>query len=279
MADPGGGASEFAPAKVNLTLHVTGQRADGLHLLDSLVMFADIGDRLQARAAPASRLTVTGPMARGVPTDGRNLVLRAAREMGQDADFILEKHLPAAAGIGGGSSDAAAAMRALARLFGAPLPDRPEDLGADIPVCLLARAARMRGIGQAVEPLSGWPGLPALLVNPGVAVATGRVFAALERRDHDPMPDAIPEVVDVARAAAWLATQRNDLEAAAMVVQPVIGPVLAELRALPRALMARMSGSGATCFALFATPAEASAAAGRLRIAQPGWWVAATTLR
>lgn len=265
----------FAPAKINLALHVTGQRADGYHLLDSLVVFADVGDRLTVRPVGGPSLSVSGPMSSGVPTDGRNLVLRAAAAMGVPATITLEKHLPAAAGIGGGSSDAAAVMRALAGT-GAPLPDAPEALGADVPVCLFGRPARMSGIGERIQPADGLPPLPAVLVNPGVSVSTPEVFRALKRRDGAPMP-AIPGFADVGAYADWLAAQRNDLEAPAVALAPVIGAALDALDACG-ALLARMSGSGATCFGLFASDRAARRAADRISASEPGWWVHPTML-
>lgn len=266
----------FAPAKVNLTLHVTGRRADGYHLLDSLVVFADIGDRIALRTGRGLTLRVTGPMAGGVPPGADNLVLRAARLAGADGIAIeLEKHLPAAAGIGGGSSDAAAVLRAL----GGGRVDALA-LGADMPVCLLARTARMSGIGQTVTPVDGIPPLPAVLVNPGVAVPTGAVFDALSRRDGAPMP-AIPRFTGrfgaVADCAGWLARQRNDLEPPALVLAPAIADALALLQGTG-ALLARMSGSGATCFGLFSDQAAARTAAQTLAGARPDWWVQPTVL-
>lgn len=266
--------SVFAPAKINLTLHVTGQRGDGYHLLDSLVAFADVGDHLQVEPAPEMRLSVTGPRAEGVPGDARNLCWRAAEWFGRPAAITLEKHLPAAAGIGGGSSNAAAVLRALSALTGRPLPEQgTEALGADVPVCLAARAARMSGIGEQVQAVA-LPDLHAVLVNPGVGVATPAVFKALEKKDNPPM-SALPEAADW---NAWLAAQRNDLQAPAIAVQPVIAEVLAALAATKGARLARMSGSGATCFALYDSRAEAQAAAEDLRRAQPRWWIAPCTL-
>ena len=265
----------FAPAKINLTLHVTGQRADGYHLLESLAVFADIGDRITATPAARSSLAVTGPLSDGVPTGPENLVLRAAALMGTPAALTLEKHLPAAAGIGGGSSDAAATLRALAALSGTSLPaDKGLSLGADIPVCTLARAAMMRGIGDDIAPITGLPPLPAVLVNPRVAVPTPSVFRALSRKTN-PAMTAIPQGSDFNAFCAWLATQRNDLEPPARALAPEIGAALA---ALGDARLARMSGSGATCFGLYPTEDAAQAAAARIRAAQPAWWVAATTL-
>ena len=265
----------FAPAKINLTLHVTGQRADGYHLLDSLVVFADIGDRIIAERAAGSSLSVTGPLSKGVPTGPENLILRAAALMDMPAALTLEKHLPAAAGIGGGSSDAAATLRALSALSGTPLPaDLGLSLGADVPVCTLARAATMRGIGEEIAPFEGLPPLPAVLVNPRVEVPTPAVFRALQSRTNPPM-GAIPQGTDVKTFCDWLATERNDLEPPARALAPEIDATLA---ALSDALIARMSGSGATCFGLYPDRATAEAAAARIRTAQPGWWVAATTL-
>lgn len=265
----------FAPAKINLTLHVTGQRPDGYHLLDSLVVFADIGDRITVRQGRGLHLSVSGPMAEGVPVDESNLVLRAARAAGvRDASIQLDKHLPAAAGIGGGSSDAAATLRALSRSHGATCDD-PLSLGADVPVCMLARTARMRGIGDIVAPLDGVPPLPAVLVNPGVSVPTPDVFRTLDRRDGPAMPE-IPGFADATACVRWLSEQRNDMQAAAIRLQPVIDTVLSELDG-QGALLARMSGSGATCFGLFETRAQAEAAAGAIA-AVHRWWVRPTML-
>ncbi len=266
-----------APAKINLTLHVTGRRPDGYHLLDSLVVFADLGDVLRVAPAESASLRVTGPMAAGVPAGPENLVLRAAALMGVAAEVELEKHLPAAAGIGGGSSDAAATLRALAELTGRPPPAEVARLGADVPVCLAARPARMRGIGERVDPVSGLPDLAAVLVNPGAAVSTPEVFSRLERRENPPMPEPLPRWETVADLVRWLVTQRNDLEAAARALAPEIGMALAALAAMPGCGLARMSGSGATCFGLFPDRAAAGAAAAAL--ARPGWWVRAVTLR
>lgn len=262
----------FAPAKINLTLHVTGRRADGYHLLDSLVVFADAGDRLRLDPDGELSLTVTGPMAAGVPSDGGNLILKAAQLAGaQRGAFTLEKNLPAAAGIGGGSSDAAAALRAL----GAADADADAlSLGADVPVCLLARAARMTGIGEGLQPLDGLPELPAVLVNPRLEISTPAVFKALARRDNPPMGD-IPAGLALPEFCRWLAAQRNDLEAPARALQPEIAEVLT---ALSGAVLARMSGSGATCFGIYPSRAAAEAAAAQLSAEHPGWWVQAVTL-
>lgn len=265
----------FAPAKVNLTLHVTGQRPDGYHLLDSLVMFADAGDRISLRLSDRSSLTVTGPMGQGVPAGPENLVLRAAALMGVKAEITLEKHLPAAAGIGGGSSDAAAVLSALRDLTGKDVPGQGLSLGADVPVCLLRRAAMMRGIGEDVAPVDGLPGLHCVLVNPGVAVPTGAVFEALASKDN-PAMDPLPDRPGFAELIGWLKRQRNDLELPAITARPVIGEVLQAIAATEGCALARMSGSGATCFGLYASAAQAQSAAEALT--RPGWWVAATRL-
>ncbi len=266
----------FAPAKVNLALHVVGQRKDGYHLLDSLVGFADLGDRITVVPARQTSLRVTGPEADDISTGPENMVLRAAVLAGAPPVAItLEKHLPVAAGIGGGSSDAAAVLRAVSVLTGRPAPDDLLSLGADVPVCLAARPARMRGVGDVLTPLPGLPALAAVLVNPRVAVPTSRVFRNLARHDNPPMPETIPDFANAAELADWLAAQRNDLQSTAIGLQPVIGEVLAEIDAVPKCLLARMSGSGATCFGLFRDGHAADLAAAMLRRARPDWWVQA----
>ena len=270
---------EFAPAKLNLTLHVTGRRDDGYHRLDSLVAFADIGDRLRAAPAARTTLAVTGPLAAGVPTGPENLVLRATALMGSPAAFTLDKHLPAAAGLGGGSADAAAALRAVARLHDQTLPEPAAvtALGADVPVCLDGRACRMRGIGDILDPVA-LPAAPLVLVNPGAACPTGAVFRALARRDNPPMPETLPPLGDAEALADFIATMRNDLEAPAIATLPVIAQVIDALAAAPGCRVARMSGSGASCFGLFADSAAAGAAAAAIAARRPGWWVRAGTL-
>ena len=269
---------EFAPAKVNLTLHVTGRRADGYHLLDSLVVFAGVGDRLRLQPADTLSLTLDGPFAGEIPAGPDNLVLRAARALGPGpgAALILEKRLPPASGLGGGSGDAAAAMRLLARHRGVPPPEPGAGLalGADVPVCLAGQPMRMSGIGEHLTPCPPLPPTWLVLANPRVEAPTAAVFGALERRDGAPMPDALPAWRDAAALADWLGTMRNDLEAPARMLVPAIGEVLAALAAQPGCGLARMSGSGATCFGLFASAGAAAEAAGRLRAAHTGWWVA-----
>lgn len=265
--------AEAAPAKINLALHVTGRRADGYHLLDSIVVFAAAGDRLGVSLAPAPSLRVTGPFAAAVPAGPENLCLRAAALAGATAAVELEKRLPVASGIGGGSADAAAVLRALARQ-GVPLPLAPERLGADVPVCLAGRPARMRGTGERLEPLPALPPLAMVLVNPGAPLSTPAVFAGLAHRENPPLPE-LPGRLDGPAFLAWLRGCRNDLQAPAIALVPQIAEVLDALKARGAAL-ARMSGSGATCFGLFLSAAEAEAAAAALARARPGWWVVAS---
>ena len=272
-------ASEgFAPAKINLTLHVTGRREDGYHELDTLVVFADIGDRLSLRPSDTTMLTVNGPMAAGVPADASNLVVKAARLMGLSADIHLEKHLPNAAGLGGGSSDAAATLKALSEMSGKPIPDGLLGLGADIPVCLHGRAARMRGVGEAITPVAGLPELHAVLVNPKLPVMTKEVFAGLECAHNPAMPDTLPDFADASALIEWLGEMRNDLEAPAIKAEPVVQQVFDTLSVTPGCHLARMSGSGGTCFGLYSNAETAASAAGRLHEQQPGWWVEAVRL-
>ncbi len=270
----------FAPAKVNLALHVTGRRDDGYHLLDSVVVFAGVGDWLTLAPSDALSLTVTGPRAQGVPADRRNLIWRAAELFapGRGAAITLEKHLPHAGGIGGGSADAAAALHGLSALWQVAMPDARAvlSLGADVPVCVAGRPMQMSGIGEVLAPLPPLPPLWLVLVNAGVEVPTGAVFSALERRENPPLP-AMPAEgwADAAGFAGWLCDTRNDLEPPALATVPVIGEVLDRLNARPGCLLARMSGSGGTCFGLFADEAAAGAAAQRLAGDMPDWWVEA----
>ncbi|TVR97727.1 MAG: 4-(cytidine 5'-diphospho)-2-C-methyl-D-erythritol kinase [Rhodospirillales bacterium] len=278
----------FAPAKVNLYLHVTGRRDDGYHLLDSLVVFAELGDVIVAQPADALSLSIDGPFAAGVPDGPDNLVLRAAAALAAatgiaaGARIHLTKNLPPASGIGGGSADAAATLRALRQLWGvtADPPDLDRlalALGADVPVCLYGRPAFFAGIGEELMPPPPLPPAWLVLVNPGVAVATAAVF---RHRDGPFSPpgrfSAAPP--DAAALAALLADRRNDLEPVAMVLAPPIVAVRARLEAAPGALLVRMSGSGATVFALFAGPVEARAAAAKIQAERPGWWVRAAAI-
>ena len=273
---PDGWVKEFAPAKINLTLHVTGQRADGYHLLDSLVVFADVGDFVRLRPAKEMKLTVTGPMAGKVPAHAQNLVWKAATWFGAPpVEIVLEKNLPSASGIGGGSADAAATLRALSRLLDMPLPDAETTakLGADVPVCIIGRPCRMRGIGDEVDLLDGLPGLHVLLVNPAVPLATPTVFNALSSKENPMMVLAPNEWVSARDLLIWADGQRNDLEAPAVQMQPIVRDVIQELRTCGAPLV-RMSGSGATCFAASHKQSDIARAEVLIRQNFPNFWVA-----
>ncbi|WP_227267606.1 4-(cytidine 5'-diphospho)-2-C-methyl-D-erythritol kinase [Roseobacter weihaiensis] len=285
--------SVFAPAKINLTLHVTGQRADGYHLLDSLVAFADVGDELVVQTGKTVSVITEGPEAAAVPVDMDNLVLKVAAlfEDMPGASFLLTKNLPVSSGIGGGSADAAAAFRGLMTFrrggqvspalydpANTPMAQKLLALGADIPMCLLSRAARIRGIGEEMTPLPQLPELHAVLINPRCRVATPSVFSALKHRDKPPMPATLPRFAGPNDLFLWLARQRNDLEEAAMGLEPVIGEVKSALAADQNCRLARMSGSGATVFGLYDTAAMARAGADALRKKHKDWWVRAVRL-
>lgn len=268
-------ASHRAFAKINLALHVTGKRADGYHLLDSLVAFADYGDTVlicdqQEGDAPRIRIEVSGPMAEGVPTGPDNLVWRAVDLMAQPEDppirIDLWKGLPHAAGIGGGSADAAAALRAMRDLRGRALPsaDAILSLGADVPVCLHGQSVRMRGIGEELTPAPQLPPVWAVLLNPGVAVPTKDVFARLANRNGSGLPDMPREWTSAEQLFAYLGRTRNDLQDPACQICRPIREALLLLRDLPGCGFSRMSGSGATCFGLFSDPDAARKASERL---------------
>jgi len=264
----------LAHAKLNLTLHVTGQRADGYHLLDSLVIFADIGDRLMVEPVPGLSLRALGPYGAALPPLEDNLVMRAARLIGgRELTITLDKQLPLASGMGGGSADAAATLRLLAERQGLALPDTEAlmRLGADLPVCMQApQPCRMQGLGEKVTPLTGVPDLSLVIVNPGAPLSTPAVFGALEERCNPPMPEALPDWPDAGALCNWLAGMRNDLEAPACALLPEIRDVLDALARQPGCLLARMTGSGATCFGIFAGSEMAGAA--RNALARPGWF-------
>jgi 4-diphosphocytidyl-2-C-methyl-D-erythritol kinase len=284
-----------APAKVNLTLRVLGRRADGYHEIESLVVFAGVGDELTFAPGAALALTVAGPTAEAAGDIADNLVLKAARALAERVEglkvgnFVLSKRLPVAAGLGGGSSDAAAALRLLAAANGiAPgdprLMQAARATGADVPVCLDPCPRLMRGIGDILSDPLEVPKLPAVLVNPGVAVPTRDVFNLLRL---DPGSSSIAagsssplvgEGRELTEFVAALANDRNDLEGPAIELQPVIAKVLAVLRGLEGCRLSRMSGSGATCFALFESTHSAQAAARTLHVGYPDWWVRATEL-
>ena len=284
--------SDIGRAKVNLTLRVVGRRADGYHDLESVVAFADCADRLTFEPGSELRLTCTGPLAAACGETADNLVLKAATLLAERlpglkvGQFTLDKVLPVAAGIGGGSADAAAALRLLAQANGLARHD-PRlvkvalSTGADVPVCLLSRACDMTGVGETLLPLD-LPELPCVMVNPNIGVPTKEVFAALGLRNGELLVGA----TDVIESPAWpeagasvtdwieaLSLVGNDLEAPAMRIQPEIRTVLSALRGSDGALLTRMSGSGATCFAIYPDRGKAQAAADRIKNARPEWWV------
>jgi len=281
---PGDGRA--ARAKINLFLHVGSRRADGFHSLQSLAVFTDFGDRLAVENAADLSLAIEGPFASAL-MDGDNLVLKAARALAQRATpgagarLTLTKNLPVASGIGGGSADAAAALRALALHWRldtdeAALRGIAQELGSDIPVCVPSIPAFMEGRGETLSPILSLPRLPMLLVNPGVAVPTKDVFAALSDRRGAEMTLPRGRFGDLADLLRFLEETGNDLEKPALAIQPVIGEVLSALKAVPGALFARMSGSGATCFALMADDDGCRRAAAALKEKHPGWWVQPT---
>ena len=292
------GLVEEGRAKVNLTLRVVGRRTDGYHDLESVVAFADCADKLTLTPGPELSLKTVGPLASACGDASDNLVLKAARLLGEVVPglmvgaFVLDKVLPVAAGIGGGSADAAAALRLLARLNGlasddARLLEVALETGADVPVCLASRACDMTGVGETLLPLSP-PIMPSVLVNPRVPVATREVFEALGLRHGEILVGVADVVIE---GSSWpeeggsleewveaLAAGTNDLEEPATKIQPVIGDVIAALNATNGAWLARMSGSGATCFAVYENTAEARRAADKIRLEHPAWWVHAGTL-
>jgi 4-diphosphocytidyl-2-C-methyl-D-erythritol kinase len=291
------GLNEDGRAKVNLTLRVVGRRTDGYHDIESMVAFADCADRLSFTPGSKLQLKTTGPLAGDCGETADNLVFKAALLLGERVpdlrlgEFTLDKVLPVAAGIGGGSADAAAALRLLAQANGLAIDDPrlievAELTGADVPVCLASRACVMTGVGETLLPL-GLPKMPCVMVNPRVPVATRDVFAALGLRSGELLVGA----TDVLQATAWpeegasledwvevLAAGSNDLEIPATRIQPVIGKVLSALSATNGAWLARMSGSGATCFAIFENTAEAQRAAQKIQLDHPQWWVHAGVL-
>lgn len=275
----------IAPAKINLYLHVLGRNPDGLHALDSLVVFTQFGDLVSVRPDQTLALEVSGPFANSIGPAGNNLVMRAAKALAQAAGIQdpgarieLVKNLPPASGLGGGSSDAAAAIRLLSRLWNITLdPERAMllalSLGADVPVCLFAAPAQVRGVGEQITPAPAPPPMYALLANPGIEMQTGLVFEKLAGRfgAAAPMPPGFRNSADFAR---WLGAQRNDLQAPAIELAPQIGAVLDALGAQAGCKLARMSGSGATCFGLFAIEAQMRAAAVSLKRRRPALWLA-----
>ena len=283
---------ENAPAKVNLTLRVLRRRDDGYHEIESLVAFADFGDRLSFSPGGGLALKVHGPSAAAAGEGDDNLVLKAARALAARLPditlgiFDLDKRLPVAAGLGGGSADAAAALRLIAKANHVAHDDpslhaAARATGADVPVCLDPRPRIMRGIGEVLSPPLPLPLLPAVLVNPGVAVPTKSVFASLQLSSTPPASlddGTVAKLRSREELVRVLALQANDLEPPAIALAPIIADVLAALRGLEGCALARMSGSGATCFALFASADEAAVAEKLLAAKNPTWWVKATML-
>lgn len=292
--------SELAPAKINLTLRIGRKRPDGYHDLESLVVFAGVGDGLRLLPGDAAALSVTGDNAEQAGPLSDNLVLKAVRALQalipdfRSGHFHLTKRLPVAAGIGGGSSDAAAALRLVAQLNGLPQDDRrliaaARATGADVPVCLDPRPRIMRGIGDVLSGPVRLPTLHAVMVNPGVPVPTGAVFGALARSRDGGVPPAIEadpatQLVEAGAPPGFdalldaLCASGNDLEPPALALFPAVGETLAALRSIGTCRLARMSGSGGTCFGLFASIDDARDAAAKLRRDHPGWWVQDTAL-
>ena len=280
----------LAPAKINLNLHVCGKRPDGYHLLDSLVCFAGIGDRITARPSDDLGFEITGPFASALAGERNNLVLRAARFLAERhgripaAHLVLEKRLPVASGIGGGSADAAATLLACGKLWSVDTgmlhgKETAAALGADVPVCLAGTPARMTGIGEELSPVPPLPPAWLVLVNVQKLLATKEVFGALQGRRAGPAPTP-PRFDDAAALASYLSGCTNDLTAPAIELLADIKTSLSALESTPGCLLARMSGSGPTCFGLYANADEAEAAATAIATAEPSWWsVAASILR
>ena len=266
---------QIAQAKINLCLHVIGQRQDGYHLLDSIVGFTEFGDVLTFERADTTTLTIDGPFADGLSGSDDNLILQAARCFSgrKGATIHLKKNLPVASGIGGGSADAAAALRGLSALWDEPLPDVAAQLklGADVPVFVQGGMVRMRGIGEVISPLNRVNPLPIVLVNPNVSVSTPMVFKALKSKENTPTEEQTSD------AWGWISDQRNDLQSAAIVLEPVIATALDQIDCTDP-MLARMSGSGATCFGIYQTDKSAAAAAREISNAHPEWWVQTTRL-
>jgi 4-diphosphocytidyl-2-C-methyl-D-erythritol kinase len=286
-AGPGDGAVEAAPAKLNLYLHVVGRRADGYHLLDSLVAFTEYGDVVRAAPARGLSLRLDGPFAEGLAADGGNLALKAAASLqarcaAAGAALGLTKNLPVAAGLGGGSVDAAATLRLLARLWRAEggeaaLIDLAAPLGADVPVCVRGAPAYFGGIGDELTPAPALPAAGIVLANPRIPLPTAQVFAA--RRGSFSAPARFSQAPrDAAELAQLVGARRNDLEPAACELVPAVATVLAALAASPGCRLARMAGSGATCFGLYDNSVAAEAAASWLAGRERAWWVQATRL-
>ncbi|WP_108462038.1 4-(cytidine 5'-diphospho)-2-C-methyl-D-erythritol kinase [Devosia naphthalenivorans] len=282
---------QLAPAKINLALHVTRRREDGYHDLESLVVFADLADELEAVPADTDTLAIIGPFAAGLNNGETNLVLRAVaafrarwpEAVDHGLAMRLTKNLPVAAGIGGGSADAAAALRLMASLSREPIPvadlaDMAARLGADVPACLVSTPLIARGVGEVLAPLPQFPALHIVLVNPLVPLATADVFRRLRAHDNYPLPELPSPLTRPAQLGLWLAETRNDLQPPAVKLVPIIGDIVAQLAQTQGCILARMSGSGATCFGLFGSTGQAHQAAQVMRAAHPDHWVAAAPL-
>jgi 4-diphosphocytidyl-2-C-methyl-D-erythritol kinase len=283
--------TQAAPAKINLALHITRRREDGYHDLESLIVFADIGDDLDAEVAREDSLSISGPFAIGLGAGPSNLVLKAVAAFRQrwpdlsppGVKLHLVKNLPVASGIGGGSADAAAALRIMAELASGPvavsdLVDLAAGIGADVPACLLSRPLVARGVGEILSPLHEFPPLFVTLVNPKVPVATVDVFRRLRAHDNYPLP-ALPEpLTRPAQLGLWLGETRNDLQPPAVKLVPEIGIIVDEMAEAPGCMLSRMSGSGATVFGLFGSEGQAHEAASQMRKLHPDYWVGSAPL-
>jgi 4-diphosphocytidyl-2-C-methyl-D-erythritol kinase len=275
--------TEFAPAKINLSLHVTGRREDAYHLLESLVVFADIGDSIAVQIADEDSLKIDGPFSSGLENGSGNLVAKARDQLRKQKDFgllsiQLKKNLPVSSGIGGGSSDAAATLRAIARLFAIPdsiVADVAMGLGADVPMCLAAQPLVAKGIGEQLTAVNSLPELHLVLVNPNTAVSTPEVFKRLSNPNNLALP-VLPEGFDLTEFAEWLSRTRNDLQLPALQICPPIGDALLAL-AETAPLLTRMSGSGATCYGLFPNADLAAKAAHIIAARYSNWWVKPAT--
>ena len=283
--------TQIAPAKINLALHVTRRREDGYHDLESLVVFADVADEITAVPADVDSLTIVGPFAQGLNAGPSNLVSRAVSAfrlrwpdaVARGLALQLTKNLPVAAGIGGGSADAAAALRLMVSQSQQPIPvselsDMAALLGADVPACLVSSPLVARGVGELLEPLPEFPPLHVVLVNPMIPLATAEVFRRLRAHDNYPLPALPSPLTRPAQIGIWLAETRNDLQPPAVKLVPAIGDVVDKLAEAQGCILARMSGSGATVFGLFGSSGQAHQAAQMMREHNPDHWVAAAPL-
>jgi 4-diphosphocytidyl-2-C-methyl-D-erythritol kinase len=273
----------FAPAKINLFLHVGTRRSDGYHELESLVVFTDVGDELVVEPAESFSLALDGPFGARLANEPDNLIAKAARALGAragrspDVKITLIKNLPVASGIGGGSADAAAALRGLVQFWGLNIPHDhlhgiAEALGSDVPACLASETLWMTGRGEGIEPVPDFPSVPLVLVNPGIGVSTAQIFANLKSRTGTGSAAKPKAGLSILALADYCKSNRNDLEKPAREIAPAIDEVL-EAISRSGALYARMSGSGATCFGLFADDKIAEEAAAKIVNDHPHWWV------